>query len=180
MFWFEVVFLSKTTVTVALEACWTRIWAVDMRWSPVNNDIHADLLCTILTIFIINFRSLRYSLVIGIDCLLFARTWRSRSLLKKWWTKEIAITRCPRHPIMLLTSLAVVVHCWMIILIRFVQAMNLFFGSWTRRHRVSRSHPKMVFCSSNPASAWSLFLASIYEQPKEWELIPEYWLNICV
>ncbi len=112
-------------------------------------------------IFIINSRSLRHLLVIGIDRLLFAQTWRSRSLLKDWWTKGMAIPRCPRHPIMLSTSLAVIVSRWMTILIRFAQATNLFFGSWTRRHRASRSHPRMIFCSSNPASAWSLFLASI-------------------
>jgi hypothetical protein len=43
-----------------------------------------------------------------IDCLLFAVACRLHNLLKKRWTKRIAIPRCPRHPMMLSTSFAVV------------------------------------------------------------------------
>ncbi len=110
---------------------------------------------------LISSRSLQHSLLMGIDSLLFSLVWRLRSLLKKLWTNGMAIPRCPSCLIMLSTSLAVVVSLWMIVLMRFVQSTNLFFGNCTRRHLVSSSHPRMVFHSSSPASAWSLFHASI-------------------
>jgi hypothetical protein len=128
-----------------------------MHQPPINNQVHAS--CSILMMFIISLRSLWHSVLMIIDRLLFALACRLRNLLKKWWTKGIAIPRCPRRPMMLSTSFAVVFPCWMTMLMRFVHAMNLFVSSCTRSRLVSRNHPRMVFCSSNPASAWSLFRA---------------------
>jgi hypothetical protein len=58
-------------------------------------------------------------------------------------------------------SFAVVVPCQMTTLVGFVQAMNLFSGNFTSRRHVSSSHPMMDVCSSNPASALSLFCSSM-------------------
>ena len=86
---------------------------------------------------------------------------RSLSLLRKWLTKGTEVPRWPRRPIVVSSSLAVVVPRARMSLIKFIQAMNLLLGREMMRRQKSRCHPRMIFLSSSPALAANLVLASI-------------------
>ena len=62
---------------------------------------------------------------------------------------------------MVSSSFAVDVPLERISLIDFVQAMNLLSGSEMMSRQKSTCQPRITFCSSSPASADNLFLASI-------------------
>ena len=69
--------------------------------------------------------------------------------------------RCPRQPIIDLSSLAVVIPAASSWLMSVVQVMNLFLGSKILRSRKSNSQPRIVLISVRPASAISLSRASM-------------------
>ncbi len=52
----------------------------------------------------------------------------------------------------------------------------------TTHQCIHRSHTlsSMLLPGINDSNEQSLNCNFIYKQPKEWELIPEYWLNVCV
>ncbi len=93
--------------------------------------------------------------------LLFARVWRSLSLLMKWWMEGMASPRWINWPMFCSISFAVDDSSSIIYLIDIIHALNLLSGSWISSRRQPLDHPRMVFCSSSSASEWSLFLASI-------------------
>ncbi len=68
---------------------------------------------------------------------------------------------CPRCPMMLSSSLAIVLPVSSVKLIIFVNATNLFVGRDTMSHLVSSFHPRMIFSSSSPALEDSLLRAFI-------------------
>jgi hypothetical protein len=74
----------------------------------------------------------------------------------------IAIPRCPRCPMMLSISFAVVVPCSITSLMIAVHATNLLLGKESRRRCMSTSHPRTVLHSSNPTSALGLLRVSMF------------------
>ena len=106
-------------------------------------------------------RSAKTVLLMLMLLLFWALVSRSRNRLMKWCMWGRTIATWPSRPTFCFISFVVVFALSIISLISADQALYLFSGSDMIKRQRSKSQPRIIFISSSPASALSLFSAAI-------------------